>query len=278
MSSIEFMGADGFVAPITNIGMYSDATTFVKTDDFNEIVERADTVMLRPQTLPELLAGLSVVDGVRYHGGKINRLILPYIPGARQDRSNPKGDVAFMLNTIGRLINSYNFETVLVADPHSRVAGDVIKNMVEYPLIKMYEKLPGEYYRVIAPDKGATRRATNASVFCKTESLAVVFADKTRSVVDGSLTGFNVEVEAGKHYIVVDDICDGGGTFVGLGEKIREQNATADLFVTHGIFSKGTSELRKHYKTIYTTNTRDISDRNRVEVIDILSEMRNYNV
>jgi ribose-phosphate pyrophosphokinase len=38
--------------------------------------------------------------------------------------------------------------------------------------------------------------------------------------------------------MVVDDICDGGRTFMGLGELIKEQTGRKPfLYVTHGIFS-----------------------------------------
>lgn len=280
MSDISFMGENGILLPINNLGMYSDSTTMVKTELFAQIVLDAHTVLLRPHTLASLLAGLSVVDGVREHGGKIRTLILPYIPGARQDRANPTGDVGFMLQTVANLINSYKFERVLVADPHSVVALRKIKNSEEYPLSHIYELLGTDYDAVIAPDKGASMRASVASGVISREQFketdtgkGIVFAEKHRDPATGKLSGFAVDVEEGKHYLVVDDICDGGGTFVGLGEKIKEQGATADLYVTHGIFSKGTSELKKFYQTIYTTDTRDINERNDVVIIPIVEGM-----
>lgn len=274
MPDIEFSGENGNLLPIKNVGMYSDSTTMVKTEEFEQIVADADTVMLRPKNMSSFLAGLSIVDGVHASGGKISRLILPYIPGARQDRVNPTGDVGFMLNTVARIINSYEFDTVLVADPHSMKSVELIENLTIFPYRDLYAHLWTGYSGVISPDKGAKSRANFAGAALG--GLVVVEASKVRDVTTGKLSGFDVTVEDGHHYIVVDDICDGGGTFLGLGEKIREQGAFADLFVTHGIFSKGTSELKKLYKSIYTTNTRDIHERNDVMSFDILTEMRNY--
>lgn len=283
MPEIEFSGENGNLIPIKNVGMYSDSTTMVKTDQFDNIVADCDTVMLRPTSLSNFIAGLSVVDAVHASGGKISRLILPYIPGARQDRVNPTGDVGFMLNTVARLINSYEFDTVLVADPHSPKAALKIRNLTEFPLSSIYAHIWRGYYEVIAPDKGAQDRAAIAAGAISREQFretgtgkGYLFGEKVRDVSTGKLSGFEVTVEEGHHYVVVDDICDGGGTFLGLGEKIREQGAYADLFVTHGIFSKGTNELKKLYKNIYTTNTRDIHERNDVMTFDILTEMRNY--
>ena len=64
---------------------------------------------------------------------------------------------------------------------------------------------------------------------------------------------------AGKpsRYVVVDDICDAGGTFLGIAKMLNNYNPTAtlELVISHGIFSKGIDELLKHYSTIYTTNS-----------------------
>lgn len=272
MSEITLVGSD-FSEPITHIGLYSDNTPIVKTEKFDEIVDKADTMVLRPINMNAFVTGLALVRGIRYAGGNIKNLILPYIPGARQDRVNHTGDVLFTLGFVADMINSQDFGNVVVADPHSRFAALEITNLVQYPLEDIYDHLWKGYGGVIAPDKGATLRA---EVAANTLGVDVTYASKVRDESTGKLSGFSVTVEAGKHYIVVDDICDGGGTFIGLGEKIREQGAYADLFVTHGIFSKGTNELKKIYKNIYTTNTRDIHDRNDVMVFDIVKGMIEY--
>lgn len=44
--------------------------------------------------------------------------------------------------------------------------------------------------------------------------------------------------------LIVDDICDGGGTFIGLAEELKRKNAgKIYLAVSHGIFSKGIDKL-----------------------------------
>lgn len=277
MSEITFVGAN-FEAPISSIRMYSDSTTMVKTDAFAEICEKADTMILRPSNLSGFVAGLSIIDSIIAVNGEntIKKLILPYIPGARQDRVNPTGDVGFMLSTVGRIINSYGFESVVAVDPHSEASNAHISNLDVYPYEALYSHLWTGYSGVIAPDKGARDRAAQAfhALGMDHRTRDLVQAEKVRDVSTGRLSGFDVTVTPGAHYIVIDDICDGGGTFVGLGEKIREQGAFADLFVTHGIFSKGTTELHKLYKNIYTTNTRDTRDHTGVIVFDIMKELK----
>jgi len=274
MSAI-FKGAD-FSAPINFVGMYSDSTPMVKTDQWESIVANADTLVLRADSLNEFVVGMFLVDSVAESGGRIKRLVLPYLPGARQDRVNPTGDVLFTAKSIANMINQRFFEKVTYVDPHSPVMPAMLAtSRNEFPLSRVYDKLWKGYTGVIVPDKGAYDRATTAFDTMGLDHLAI--GSKVRDVSTGKLTGFAVtELEEGGHYIVIDDICDGGGTFIGLAEKIAEQGAFADLFVTHGIFSKGTDELKKHYKNIYTTDTRDIHDRNDVYIIKVVDEMENY--
>ena len=57
--------------------------------------------------------------------------------------------------------------------------------------------------------------------------------------------------------LVVDDICDGGGTFLLLAEALRKAGIdnNLELYVSHGIFSKGTDIIYKSFYPIYTTNS-----------------------
>lgn len=281
--SIEFRGVD-YSTSISFVGMYSDNTPMVKTPDFEEIVARADTMVLRADSLHMFVTAMFLVDSIndfdqtrRYFDGPvIKNLVLPYLPGARQDRINPTGDVLFTAKSIARMINERHFDRVIAADPHSPVMPSLIKNFSEYPLERVYDRLWKGYGGVIAPDKGARDRATAAQRVVGGE---LRYGGKVRDEATGRLTGFTVEdLTPGKHYIVVDDICDGGGTFVGLGHQIREAGAFADLFVTHGIFSKGTRDLKDYYKNIYTTDTRQLNTdrRTRVMKFNIVDDMVNY--
>lgn len=274
MSEIIFKGPDGYVGPISFVKLYSDGTPMVKAD-IEEIAEFADTLVLRPHSLNTFVTAMFLVDAISYKGGKIKKLVLPYVPGARQDRSNPTGDVLFTAMSVAGMINQRDFSRVIILDPHSPVTPLCINRVREFPLARIAKRFDNRAFNgVIAPDKGARDRAEK---FAGTLGVNVTYGSKSRDVATGRLSGFDIKVEAGRHYLVVDDICDGGGTFVGLGEKIREQGATADLYVTHGIFSKGTTALKQIYENIYTTDSREIHERNDATFLPIVKEMENYN-
>jgi len=58
-------------------------------------------------------------------------------------------------------------------------------------------------------------------------------------------------------YVIVDDICDGGRTFIELAKAIKEGRPTAEVYlvVTHGIFSGGFYDLNEVLDGIYCTNS-----------------------
>ena len=55
---------------------------------------------------------------------------------------------------------------------------------------------------------------------------------------------------------IVDDICDGGRTFIELAKEIKKQtNTPIYLIVTHGIFSAGFDKLSDELDGIFCTNS-----------------------
>ncbi len=79
---------------------------------------------------------------------------------------------------------------------------------------------------------------------------------KERDVKTGALTNFKTAANdlSNQTCFIVDDICDGGGTFAGTAKMLMEEGAAkVVLIVTHGIFSKG-SEI-EFVDEIYTTDS-----------------------
>lgn len=104
---------------------------------------------------------------------------------------------------------------------------------------------------LVAPDKGSVNRYRN-------KHFAVV-CDKVRNEATGELQGFRAtpkEDVAGRDLLVIDDLCDGGGTFVGLAPKLRELNPnTMSLLVTHAIQKQGVEKVAAVYDKVYITDT-----------------------
>ena len=56
-----------------------------------------------------------------------------------------------------------------------------------------------------------------------------------------------------KDLIIIDDICDGGATFLLLAEELKKlnKNVHISLYVTHGIFSKGLDIILDKIDKVY---------------------------
>lgn len=193
-------------------------------------------------------------------------LFLPYFPGARGDRVLTGDGTALAAQMYQRMLDLYDLHRVVILDPHSDVTPALLgHNVSTLPITDVVGSLRGlgpagpvwftddnpmypTWDAIVCPDQGAEKRAAAAAQRLGIDR--IVAARKHRDMSTGMLDGFRVDwpddMPSNPHVLIVDDICDGGGTFVGLAERIHDYNcpeASIDLFVTHGIFSKGVDAL-----------------------------------
>lgn len=204
------------------------------------------------------------IDALRHLGVTAIHIFIPYFPAARQDRLMVPGE-PLSVKVYANIINNLNVQKVIVFDPHSEVTPALLNNcqvIYNYAFIKEVTKNIGADVHLISPDGGALKKIYKLSEYMGNHN--VVECSKSRDVKTGKLSGFKVYHDdlQGASCLIVDDICDGGGTFIGLAEALRAKGA-GDLYlaVSHGIFSKGFDSLATHFKKIYTTNSfRDIDN------------------
>lgn len=202
------------------------------------------------------------VDAVRQlFGSKVDiKLRALYFPYARQDRVCNKGE-ALSVKVMANLINAMNFSEVVVADAHSDVTTALINNVTNITQVDILHEtilgyaLHGNRNTLVAPDAGATKKihALAKATGCKD----VVQGEKLRDMATGEIirTELTGDVE-GKDLIIIDDVCDGGRTFIELAKVAKERGAQSiSLYVTHGIFSQGMSVFAGLIDTVYTTDS-----------------------
>lgn len=167
-------------------------------------------------------------------------LKLPYLPYGRQDKEVSNHNT-FALRTFARLLNTLEFDQVTIHDPHSQTALDLIERSVAvYPTEEVYRVFSETADLICYPDAGA--RTKYAEVYA---GLPFIYGEKVRHQESGRITDYRLAGNpAGKRILIVDDICDGGATFILLAQELRQKGATAvSLFVSHGLFSRGTRPL-----------------------------------
>lgn len=202
-------------------------------------------------------------------------LYVPYFIGARSDRKFVDGGVNYLKQVICPIINSLKFDTVLVLDPHSDVLEACLNNyekvdnhtIVKYSLTDIDNKRDAqERICLVSPDAGAYKKIFDVAK--KFEIQNVVTANKVRDMRTSKILSTEIPNLPGSvgddmKYVIIDDICDGGRTFIELAKAIKAQRADAKVYlvVTHGIFSAGLKELNKHFEGIFTTNSYvDVND------------------
>jgi ribose-phosphate pyrophosphokinase len=211
----------------------------------------------------ETCLAIESIRSLLLHHGRDNSLVLNigYMLGARMDRRIAPGQPA-TLHVLAALLNTCNMHFVRVLDPHSPVVlaalergGALHPDLFVAEALALAAEKAGDVPVICVPDKGAVLRTTGiVSRLAWKGPLAT--CSKKRDPNTGALSGFTLDEGdvRGKSCLIVDDICDGGGTFSGIAAVLREHGArSVSLVVTHGLFTKGI-EI-KNIDCIYSTDS-----------------------
>jgi ribose-phosphate pyrophosphokinase len=234
-------------------------------------VNKKVTITHRLNSFNDLGLLCITVDALRRMDVKRIELFIPYFPAARQDRVMIKGE-PLSVKVYADILNAMQLDKVFVFDAHSEVTPALVNNCEVIPnhtFIEAVIKYIGNDIKLISPDGGALKKIYKVSEFLG--GVEVVECSKSRDVKTGRLSGFKVYNDdlQGKDCLIVDDICDGGGTFVGLAEELKNKNAgKLYLAVSHGIFNKG-FEVLNCFEKIFTTNSFKDFEGENVEVIGL---------
>lgn len=190
---------------------------------------------------------------------KVVNLDIKYFYGARSDK-RAYGDTTLChvpdyLITLIRNTKWGQGLDIFVRNPHCDI-----------PSTKKYHsELPAEirqnqYTGLIFPDYSAYDRMSE--LLCQLNGNPyIIICSKVRDQKTGKIIQYAkppLQTE-GATYLVLDDICDGGATFL---ELVKDQipgsmKIKFHLYVTHGLFTKGKGELLKYYEKIWHSDSCD---------------------
>lgn len=243
------------------VSVYSDGSVDVKFDNniLGLLQHGGQLNLLAALKCPAgLLALRYFLDYVEeYHKSVKLNVILPFVPNGRQDRvtGNETTINVFSLKSVGELLKSPNIVNILVTDPHSNVTPALLKSSSVLPQEQVFSRLADRFDFecdvIVAPDAGAFKKSAKISQLIKRP---LVLASKKRDLVTNELSETEILAGSieGKHVAIVDDICDGGRTFIALAKVLKEQGASkVSLFVTHGIFSYGILPLQEYIDDVF---------------------------
>ena len=215
------------------------------------------------RTAEDVMKLLLVTDAYKRKYGYTPALYLPYIPYARQDRAANAGE-ALSIKVFADLINLQNYPKVHVLDPHSDVSSVLINNIhiTDSTVFakRVWDSLPDEYTDeaiIVAPDAGALKKTHKVAKAVGYDK-EVIFCEKIRNTKTGEITGTKVYTEdfQDKIFVLFDDICDGGKTFIEIAKVLKAKGAKkVILVVSHGIFSKGLDVMFEFIDEIFCTDS-----------------------
>lgn len=202
----------------------------------------------------ELISICSLLSILKEQKLKYN-LVIPFLPYSRQDKPISNTNT-FNLKVLERILSQF-IDEVHTFDQHSFNSG-IFKQLSFINIFhtKCLMETGEKMYMVVFPDEGAVK---------KYQEYPMPYFKKKRDQLTGEITGleFSIsekrlkEMDSYDMIYIIDDICDGGKTFIECGKILKEKFPKTELrlCVSHGIFSKGFEELNKYYSKIYWTDS-----------------------
>ena len=270
------------------ISRFPDGQQTVDLTDWSALDRYSDPVKIttRLNSFSDLEILICAVHAIRnLKPGRQIALYAPYFTGARSDRKFVEGGVNYLKQVICPIINSLDFFTVIVLDPHSDVLEACLNNyekvdnhtIVKYALTDIDNKNDAQSrVCLVSPDAGAYKKIFDVAKKFGIYNIAT--ANKVRDMKSGNIIKTEVPnlpistTSEELKYVIVDDICDGGRTFIELAKAIKEQRPAAKVYliVTHGIFSAGFEQLDVYFEKIYTTNSVKEVEASKVTQFNVL--------
>lgn len=238
------------------ISRFPDGEVQITLGEFSR--KDAVTVNCRITSAEELFILVQIADILNRHD-VIWDLNIYYLMGMRMDRvmdfNRP-----FTLKVVINILDNLGASSIGIFCPHSKVTAELFKKTEIFPLhpIKWREK--EKYFwdecQVVLPDAGAAKRYFNGNV-----PADVIVGEKVRDIKTGKILSIKAKnpkaIDGRRPLVMLDDLCDGGGTFVGLAVAIRETHPDIpiNIAVCHMVNPKGIENLSKNFNHVFFTNS-----------------------
>jgi ribose-phosphate pyrophosphokinase len=248
-----------------------------------ENVRGSDVFIVQPTSPPtdqNLMELLIMIDTFVRSSAERVTAVVPYFGYARSDKKDcPRVPIAAKL--VANLITTAGANRILTLDLHaSQIQGffDIpVDHLYAAPVVVDYFNAnPIENLIVVAPDTGGAERAR---AYAKRLNAGLALCDKRRERANVADVMNVVGDVDGKNCLIIDDMCDTGGTICKVAEALAKAGAR-DIyaFFTHAVLSGNAAKniTDSHLKKVIVTNTIPLSDEvkrleagGRIEVLSV---------
>ena len=186
-----------------------------------------------------LMELLLMIDAAKRASAEKIIAVIPYYGYARQDRKD-RPRVAIGSKLVANMLTAAGADRVITMDLHA----PQIQGFFDIPVdhldssavfIPYIENLNLERLTFAAPDVGATNRIREIASYFQAE---MVICDKHRKRANEIASMVVIGDVAGKDIVIIDDICDTGGTLAKSASLLKEKGAkSVRALITHPVLS-----------------------------------------
>jgi len=250
---------------VATAGRFSDG-------EFNfqilENVRGGDVFIVQPTCPPtdqNLMELLVMLDAFQRSSAERITAVIPYYGYARSDKKDrPRVPVAAKL--VANLIATAGADRVLTMDLHAaQIQGffDIpVDHLFAAPVfIGYYQANPLPNLTVVAPDTGGAERAR---AYAKRLDAELALCDKRREKANEAEVMNVVGDVRGRNCLIVDDMCDTGGSLTKVAKALRDAGAEKiHACFTHAVLSGKACEklVGSEIEQVVTTNTIPMNGR-----------------
>ena len=232
-----------------------------------ENVRGHDVFIVQPTCPPSdrnLMELLIMIDAFIRASAERVTAVIPYFGYARSDKKD-RPRVPISAKLVANLITKAGAHRVLTIDLHaSQIQGffDIpVDHLYAAPIVVDYFKTnPIENLIVVAPDTGGAERAR---AYAKRLDAGLALCDKRRERANEADVMNIVGDVKGKNCLIIDDMCDTGGTICKVAEALHKAGAhEISACFTHGVLSGNAVEniSGSYLKKVIVTNTIPVHD------------------
>lgn len=243
------------------LGTFPDGEDYIELNEIN----RKDTICVkcRIRNAKELFILSQVFDILDRQEVKYKVEVF-YLMGMRMDRVMDFNK-PFTLKLVANVFHNCNAYQIDFVELHSDRIGTLYPNELRFSEMYIQELdlyseqdnfVLGEDVQLCFPDQGAYDRYTG---YVYEPWGKILIGKKVRDPETGKILNIDIENPNdidGRPILVMDDLCDGGGTFVGIAEAIRKYtNVPLYIRVVHMVNPNGLLNLSQNYDKVWITDS-----------------------
>ncbi len=265
-------------SPVFKLINYPDGQKSVKLHYESLNVKEDVVINCSIKNIEELIILVNLVETLHDCDFYISNIYFYYLFGMRSDRAFSKGETNYFKKIIVPIINRMQIKNVWFFSPHSHLSmwainrsGVFIPNQLDdyfkKSLSKIFPKILNNNSMILAGDES----------FYYNHNLWINgyldnYFKKSRIAQDKIEVHLTEPVSHFEKILIMDDMCDGGGTFIAEAKYLREKGFKGELslYVSHGLFTKPIPSLIPYFNQIFCTNSYQDIDHPAVTQIKVI--------